>query len=126
MKICMKIFAISLFAFSLLLSQYTTATLSGVITDAGGQTVPGAKVMAQNMGTGLNRTFTTGEDGAYLFPSLPVGTYRLIVEKTGFSRYSQEGITLDVNQTVTQPVTLRLGAVSDQVNVAADAEMLPA
>src|SRR5580700_9360937 len=82
----------------LLLSQYTTATLSGNITDSGGQTVPGASVTIENTGTGLVRTYTTGEDGAYLFPALPVGTYRLKVEKAGFSRYTQEGITLDVNQ----------------------------
>src|SRR5579871_329416 len=100
---------------ALLLSQYTTATLSGVITDAGGQTDPGAKVTIENTGTGLLRTFTTSEDGAYLFPALPVGTYRLSVEKEGFSRYAQDGITLDVNQTVTQSVALRVGQVSEQV-----------
>ena len=55
-----------------------------------------------------------------------MGSYRLIVETAGFSKYTQEGITLDVNQTVTQPVSLRVGALSEQVNVAANAEMLPA
>jgi hypothetical protein len=111
---------------ALLLSQYTTATLSGIITDSGGQTVPGAKVRIENTGTGLARNTTTSEDGAYLFPALPVGTYRLSVEKEGFSRYTQEGITLDVNQTVTQSVSLRVGQVTEQVNVSANAEMLPA
>lgn len=111
---------------SLLLSQYTTATLSGIITDSSGQTVPGASFAIENTGTGLVRTYTTGEDGAYLFPALPVGTYRLKVEKIGFSRYSQEGITLDVNQTVTQSVSLRVGELREQVNVFANAEMLPA
>src|SRR5579872_5858921 len=111
---------------ALLFAQYTTASLSGIITDTTGQTVPGAKVTVENIGTGQALTFTTGEDGSYLFPALPVGTYRLIVEKAGFSKYSQEGITLDVNKTVTQSVALRVGAVSEQVSVAANAEMLPA
>ena len=97
---------------SLLLAQYTTATLSGIITDSSGKTVPGAKVTIENTGTGLVRAYTTGEDGAYLFPALPVGTYRLQVEKEGFSRYVQEGITLDVNQTATQSVSLRVGELS--------------
>ena len=109
----------------LLHSQYTTATLSGVITDSSRQTVPGAKVTVENTGTGLGRTFTTGDDGAYLFPALPVGAYRLTVEKTGFSRYVQEGITLDVNQTVTQSVSLRVGQVSEDVTVHGNAGMLP-
>ena len=110
----------------LLQSQYTTATLSGLIRDPSRQTVPGAKVTVENTGTGLARTFITGEDGAYLFPALPVGTYRLTVEKTDFSRYVQEGITLDVNQTVTQSVSLLLVSVAEEVNVYANAEMLPA
>ena len=55
-----------------------------------------------------------------------MGTYRLKVEKQGFSRYSQDGITLDVNQTVTQSVSLRIGEMSDHIDVFADAEMLPA
>ena len=83
-------------------AQYTTATLSGIINDATGRTVPGARVTIENTGTGLVRAYTTGEVGTYLFPALPVGTYRLQVEKEGFARYSQEGITLAVNQTATQ------------------------
>src|SRR5260370_20654524 len=87
-----------------LFAQYTTASLSGIVTDAGGQTVPGAKVTVENVGTGLARVFTTGEDGSYLFPALPVGTYRLTVDKEGISKYSQEGITVDVHPQVTPPV----------------------
>ena len=117
---------VTLFGPVYLQSQYTTATLSGIITDSAGQTVPGAKVLVESTGTGLARAYTTGAEGAYLFPALPVGTYRLTVEKTGFSRYVQEGITLDVNQTVTQSVSLRLGEVTEEVTVSANAEMLPA
>ena len=107
-------------------AQFTTATLSGIIADPAGLTVPGAKVTVENTGTGLVRTYTTGNDGVYLFPSLPVGIYRLNVEKEGFSRYSQQGIELAVNQTVTQPVSLSIGKVSEQITVTARAEMLPA
>ena len=119
-----------LFAISVLTSplqaQYTTATLSGIVTDSTGRTVQEARVTIENIGTGLARVYTTGEDGTYLFPVLPVGTYRLQVEKEGFSRYGQEGITLNVNQTATQSVSLRVGKVSEQLKVFANAEMLPA
>ena len=97
---------------SSLLAQYTAATLSGIITDSRGRTVPDARVTIENSGTGLVRTYTTGEDGAYLFPALPVGTYRLQVEKEGFSRYSQQGITLNVNETATQSVSLHVGPIT--------------
>jgi hypothetical protein len=119
------LFLISLIP-SILLAQYTTATLSGIITDSSGRTVPRARVTIENTGTGLVRVYTTGEDGAYLFPALPVGTYRLQVEKEGFSRYIQVGITLDVNQTATQSVSLRVGEAREQVKVSANADMLPA
>jgi hypothetical protein len=111
---------------SLLPAQYTTATLGGIVTDPRGQTVPGARIHIENTGTGFVRTYTTGEDGAYLFLALPVGTYRLQVERAGFSGYTQKGIALDVNQTVTQSVSLRVGELREQVNVSANAEMLPA
>src|SRR5579871_562897 len=128
-KAPLSVLALLFFIFvapSLLLSQYTTATLSGVITDARGLSVPGARLTIENTGTGLVRTYTTGPDGAYLFPALPVGTYRLKAEKEGFAGYTQDGITLDVNGTVTQSVSLRIGERTEQVTVSADAEMLPA
>jgi len=128
-KAPLSVLALLFFIFvapSLLLSQYTTATLGGIITDSSGRTVPGATVRIENTGTGLVRVYTTGEDGAYLVLGLPVGSYRLTVEKEGFSRYNQAGITLDVNQTVTQSVSLRVGEITEQVNVSANAQMLPA
>ena len=111
---------------SLLQAQYTTATLSGIISDSSGGTVREARVTIENTGTGLVHAYITGEDGIYLFPALPVGTYHLHVEKEGFSPYSQEGITLYVNQTATQSVSLRIGQRREQLNVYANAEMLPA
>src|ERR1700722_7881724 len=73
----------------------------------------------------MRRNFGRDWPVNYLFSALPVGAYRLTVEKEGFSTYVQEGITLDVSQAVTQPVILHPGAVNQQINVSADAQMLP-
>ena len=108
-----------------LCAQFTTASLGGTVTDSSGGAVPGAQVTVHNTDTGLTRSLTTGADGAYLFPLLPIGTYRLTVEKTGFSAYTQEGITLTVNQVASQAVTLGVGAVNQQVTISADAGILP-
>src|SRR5579863_9576721 len=105
--------------------QFTSASLSGVVMDSTNSVVPGAKVTVQNIQTSLSRVTSTGTDGAYLFSALPIGSYRLTVEKQGFSTYVQNGITLDVSQAVKQTVILQTGAVSQKVNVSADAEMLP-
>jgi hypothetical protein len=55
---------------------------------------------------------------------LPVGHYRLEVAATGFQKYLQEGISLDVNETAAVPVHLAVGSDKEQVQVQADAELI--
>ncbi|MGO8787632.1 MAG: TonB-dependent receptor domain-containing protein [Terriglobia bacterium] len=105
-------------------AQYTTASLGGRVVDSSGAVVPGAKVTAENVATGYSRTTTSGSTGEYLIPNLPVGDYRLSVQKEGFTTYVQGGITLTVNETATQNVQLQVGAVSQQVTVGANAELV--
>jgi hypothetical protein len=108
-----------------LLAQYNTASLGGTVLDTSGGSVPRATVTVENKNTGLAKTTTTGTDGAFLFPSLPVGNYRLTVELAGFTTYVQEGITLEVGQAASQTVTLKVGKASEQVTVSANAELVP-
>jgi hypothetical protein len=104
--------------------QFTTASLSGNVVDQSGAAIPDAKVTMQNVDTGFTQTVTTGPAGDYLFSRLPVGNYKLTVEKSGFAPYVQAGIQLAVSQTATQAVTLSVGAVSQQVAVTADASLV--
>lgn len=113
-----------LFALFILKAQYNTASLGGAVTDPSGSSVPGAQVTVQNTQIGLTRTTTTTADGTFLVPSLPVGSYRLLVEKTGFSAYVQENIVLVVNQAASQSVQLQIGSASERVTVSADAELI--
>jgi len=106
------------------LAQFTTANLGGVVVDATGASIPQAKVTVLNQHTGYTRTDMTAADGAFSFPALPVGTYRLTVEQTGFSTYVQEGITLTVNQVANQKVTLQAGSTTQEITVSADAAMV--
>lgn len=105
-------------------AQFTTASLSGIVRDASASVVPRARVTITNTATGLGRVETTGDDGAYLYPALPVGEYRLIVEKVGFATYVQVGITLTVGQTANQNVTLQVGAITEEVTVNGNAAMV--
>src|ERR1700722_3657692 len=68
-------------------AQLTTARLTGTLSDAAGQPIAGAAIPAEQMGTGFLQSSTTGTSGEYLFPSLPVGNYRLTVTMTGFKSY---------------------------------------
>jgi hypothetical protein len=105
-------------------AQFTTANLGGSVVDATGASVTQAKVSILNKETGFTRTDTSGPDGAFAFPALPVGTYRLTVEKPGFSTYVQEGITLTVNQAATQRVMLQVGATTQEITVTENAAMV--
>src|SRR5215472_6644134 len=64
----------------------STATLSGTITDSSGATVPNAEVTAINQATSVSSSTQSDSVGAYLFPSLPIGKYRIEVTASGFQK----------------------------------------
>ncbi|AXC09784.1 Oar protein [Acidisarcina polymorpha] len=106
------------------LAQYTTARLSGIVADRTNAAVPGATVTVSQVTTGYSQTAKTSATGEYSFPSLPVGSYQLTVEMTGFNEYVQKGIVLEVGQAANQNVTLSVGGVSQQVTVEANASLV--
>jgi len=61
--------------FSPLLGQTTSTTILGTVTDSSGAVVPGVKVTALQVQTGLKREETTSSTGDYSFPLLNVGEY---------------------------------------------------
>lgn len=105
-------------------AQYTNATIGGIVSDAAGGVIADARVTIQNSETGYTKTIGTGADGSFLFPATPVGSYQITVEKPGFSKYVQTGITLVLNQVANLPIALRVGDVTQQVSVSADAELV--
>ncbi|MGA2643195.1 MAG: TonB-dependent receptor [Candidatus Sulfotelmatobacter sp.] len=104
--------------------QYTTARLSGVVTDPSEAVVVGASVTIRDPGTGYTQTTTSTSAGQYLFPSLPVGTYQITVSMAGYTSYVQKGIVLSVNQAASQDIQLHVGAVSQQVVVTENSSLV--
>ena len=105
-------------------AQFTTANFAGTVVDQTGAVVPAAGVTVQDENTQFSRSVSTDSSGSFLFSGLPIGTYQLTVRKSGFTTYVQKGITLSVNQSVSQTVALGLGAASTEVTVSARAEMV--
>lgn len=97
--------------------------IAGVVRDASGAAIPGAQVTAVQVQTGASRTVVSQADGSYTLPNLPVGPYRLEVKAKGFSSYVQNGIVLQVNENPTINPTMKVGEVSQQVEVTANAAM---
>ncbi|MGB6946813.1 MAG: TonB-dependent receptor [Bryobacteraceae bacterium] len=102
----------------------SSAQLKGTVQDPSGSAVAGAQVTVTQTDTGASRTVTTGTDGGYLFTELPIGPYQLQVSKEGFSKAVQSGIVLQVASNPTIDVTLKVGAVNEQVVVEAAATMV--
>ncbi len=122
-----RIFRFTLAIFSmaaLAFGQYTNATVSGSVYDPGGAVVAGANVTLHSAATGYSKVLQTGSDGTFLFPATPVGQYEITVQKPGFSKYVQSGITVAVNQAANVPVTLRVGDLNQQITVSGDAELV--
>src|ERR1700761_8126405 len=67
------------------MAQSSTGTFLGTVKDPSGQSVPETKVTARNLDTGATRTVTTGEDGSFRMPELPIGNYEIRSEHEGFS-----------------------------------------
>ena len=121
---CASLLVMGLLASLPLFAQFTTARLSGRVVDPSGAAVPEATVTVQNTGTGVSRSAKTGTAGDYLFPALPVGNYKLTVEKSGFQTYVQSGIVLTVNQAATQDVSLKIGTTTERVTVSSNAPLV--
>jgi outer membrane receptor protein involved in Fe transport len=105
-------------------AQYTTARLSGTVSDPTGAVVAGATVTVQDVGTGYSQTATSTDAGEYLFPSLPVGNYQIKVSVAGYTTYVQKGIVLSLGQAASQNVQLQVGKVEQQVVVTANPSLV--
>jgi hypothetical protein len=97
-----------------------TASLLGTIRDASGAVVTGATISLTNTQTNVTKKTQSGNDGEYSFTLVPVGQYRLMVERSGFRKYVQDGIILQVNQAAKQDISLEVGAQTEVVEVTGD------
>lgn len=105
-------------------AQTTTATISGVVTDAKGATVGDSQITATNVRTNISRATTTDDAGRYLVSGLPPGEYKVTAEHPGFSKEIRQGIELTVGRDAVVNFGLRVGAITDQVVVVGDAPLV--
>ncbi|MCU1258244.1 MAG: hypothetical protein JWO80_1129, partial [Bryobacterales bacterium] len=114
----------TVFLCGLVVGQEVTATINGIVTDPSGGAVVGAKVTAKDLDRGTVSQTTTNGDGFYTFPRLPIGRYELRVESPGFQAMVQSGILLQLNQNARIDFQLKVGNVSETLEVTAGAPVL--
>lgn len=100
--------------------DYSTATLRGTVMDQQGAAISGATVTATNTATGLVKTTKSTGDGAYRIAALPPGTYQVTFDAQGFSKEIAKGVELTVGQIQAYDVKLKVGSVSETIEVSSD------
>src|SRR3954471_10050311 len=98
----------SLVASSTAFAQQTTGNINGRIVDAQGAAVPGVTVTARSPQTGFVRTEVSAGEGIYHLTALPVRSYYITAERSGFSPFSRKEVTVNVAQTTDFNVELKL------------------
>jgi outer membrane receptor protein involved in Fe transport len=99
-----------------------TGSISGIITDPSGAVIPGVNLKLSEIDTGVIRTTSSNERGAYAFSLVPPGNYVLDAQKQGFSTRSVQAIQLRVNDTLRYDFALQVGQIAEKVTVQASAE----
>ena len=75
-------------------AQVTQGVITGLVTDSSSAVMPGVKVVARNVATGVQVETVSSSTGNYVIPNLQVGTYELSVSNPGFKSWTRSGIVL--------------------------------
>ena len=105
-------------------TQAINGSIRGRVSDASGAAVPQAKVTILNDATGFTRQLSTEENGYYVFPNLPLGTYTVSIEKEGFEKQRHPGVVLSAGTEGVVDGQLKVGAVSTEIEVTGGASIL--
>jgi len=111
-------------ASSLVYGQSTKAELFGVVRDPTGLPVGGATVNLVHTGTQGKLTVQSGTEGGYHFFAVSAGTYRVTVVKDGFATLNRNGIVIRVGDQISLDLELRVGEISQSVQITAAAPLL--
>ena len=111
------VIGVALFGVTPLNAQVDTGSITGVIADASGAVVSGAKVTLTNEGTGASLTATSGADGIYKFSPVRVGSYNLDVTSQGFQTTKQSGVQVNIGTNVSLNFNIKPGSQTETVEV---------
>ena len=105
-------------------AQTTLGRLSGSVLDSSGAALPGATITLTNENTNQAQTVIAGENGAYVFPQVPVGSYKVEFTLQGFKTATYNNVAVNVGQEYSLTPRLELGAITEQVEVTAGSALV--
>src|SRR6266481_8115680 len=118
------VLSLCLICSTLMSAQSTGGRILGRVADSSGAVLAKVKVTATNEATGISRETQTNDNGDYVFPEVPVGTYTLSFDSSGFKNLVRKGVTLQVNQVITLNMTMQIGASKEVVEVTSEAPLV--
>jgi Carboxypeptidase regulatory-like domain len=98
--------------------------LVGTVSDAGGLVLPGASVVAVNVGTRDTYEATTNAEGDYYIQFVKPGTYEIAVTVNGFQTFKATGVEVASNQVVRTNAVMQVGGINESVSVEARTQVL--
>jgi len=118
------VLAVCLSLTSLLPAQSTGGRILGRVADPTGAVIANVKVTLINEATGVSTQTTTNDSGDYVFPQVPVGTYRMEFDLTGFKKNVQRSVSVDLNAVLTVNSVLQIGETRETVDVTSEAPIV--
>src|SRR6266446_2140877 len=109
---------------TLLRAQTVGGTILGLVQDQQGGAIGKAEVSARSLDTGAIRKTTSENDGEYRIASIPAGAYEISITAPGFKTEVRSGIAVTVGADVAVNFALTVGAVTERVEITAEAAQI--
>ncbi|MDE3188761.1 MAG: TonB-dependent receptor [Acidobacteriota bacterium] len=119
LRLCFALTLLLISSSSMFGQAGATGTILGTVNDSTGAIVPNAQVTVTNTATNVKFRTVTSSAGDYFAPNLNPGTYTVSAEAKGFQRSMTNAFTLTVNQKARVDLALKVGAVTQTVDVSA-------
>jgi hypothetical protein len=105
-------------------AQINTGEISGIVRDVQGGALPGARIVAEHVDSGVRIESVSDEGGRYHLVSLRPGMYVISVELDGFRRAVRSGVIVQLGRSLNIDVTLEIGGLVEEIRVVANAPLL--
>jgi hypothetical protein len=120
----MKLAALLLALSATAAAQTNTGEITGIVRDVQGDALPGARVIAEHVDTGVRVEYPADESGRYHLVALRVGMYVISVELQGFRRVVRSGVIVQLGQSLNLDFTLDVGGPVEEIRVTASVPLL--